>query len=74
MLSFNRKVLKNALSLPEQHDLLRQAGAGLKLRSYPDVLVSGEAQGPMLIGFMKPMIILPGADLQPAGIIADTAS
>ncbi len=56
---FHRKVLKNALSLPEQDNLLRQAGEGLKLHSYPDVMVSSEAQGPMLIGFMKPMIILP---------------
>ncbi len=56
---FHRKVLKNTLSLPEQDNLLRQAGEGLKLRSYPDVMVSSEAQGPMLIGFMKPMIVLP---------------
>ena len=56
---FRRKALTVARSLKDSEELLRQAADGLQLRKMPAVAVSAAVQGPMLLGFAKPVILLP---------------
>ena len=56
---FRRKALTVAQPLEDSEELLRQAADGLQLRKMPAVAVSAAVQGPMLLGFAKPVILLP---------------
>lgn len=57
--AFRRKALAVAQPLEDDEALLRQAAADLKLKAVPHVAVSAAVQGPMLMGFAKPVIVLP---------------
>ena len=56
---FRRKALAVAQPLEDDEALLRQAAADLQLKTFPAVAVSAAVQGPMLMGFAKPVIVLP---------------
>ncbi len=56
---FRRRVLAYASPMEHGEWIVHQAGNGLNLNRYPDVLISRQVQSPMLIGFIKPMILLP---------------
>ena len=56
---FGRKVFASALSLEDGDWLLNNAGADMDLHHLPDVLISSRVQSPMLVGFVKPVIVLP---------------
>lgn len=58
-LRFQRNVLRVAHMLPEHEVLLQRISQDMKLRCLPKVLVSSNVQGPMLTGFLKPVILLP---------------
>lgn len=58
-LRFYWKVLRAAKQFPNSEALLQQASQGIKINRYPIVLVSSKVQGPMLVGFVKPTILLP---------------
>ena len=56
---FYGKIMASAKPLDDSDELLERAGAGMGLMHYPNVLISGGVQSPMLIGFRKPTIVLP---------------
>ncbi len=56
---FRRKVFTSAMPLEDDGWLLKNAGEDMDLHRLPDVFISAEVQSPMLIGFIKPMILLP---------------
>ena len=56
---FYGKIMVSAKPLEDSAELLERAGAGMGLMHYPNVLISGGVQSPMLIGFRKPAIVLP---------------
>ncbi len=56
---FRRKVFASAISLEDGDWLLNNAAADMDLHHLPDVLISAEVQSPMLVGFVKPVIVLP---------------
>ncbi len=56
---FRRKVLAVAQPLEDSEELLQQAADGLQLRKMPVVAVSAAVQGPMLLSFTKPVVLLP---------------
>ncbi len=56
---FRRRALAAAQPLEDGEALLRQAAADLQLKAVPYVAVSAAVQGPMLMGFAKPVIVLP---------------
>ncbi|MBE6111835.1 MAG: M56 family metallopeptidase [Peptococcaceae bacterium] len=56
---FHRKVFASAMPLEDGDWLLNSAGADMDLHYLPDVLISAEVQSPMLVGFKKPVIVLP---------------
>ena len=55
---FYGKIMVSAKPLEDSAELLERAGAGMGLMHYPNVLISGGVQSPMLIGFRKPAIEL----------------
>ena len=57
--TFRRKVFASAISLEDGDWLLNNAGADMDLHYLPDVLISARVQSPMLVGFVKPVIVLP---------------
>ncbi len=57
--SFRRKALAVAQPLEDSETLLQQAAADLQLKAVPHVAVSPAVLGPMLMGFVKPVILLP---------------
>ncbi|MGM9525923.1 MAG: M56 family metallopeptidase, partial [Peptococcaceae bacterium] len=56
---FRHKALACAQPLEDSAIVLQKAAADLNLRRYPAVLVSSQVQGPMLLGYMQPVILLP---------------
>jgi len=56
---FYGKIMASAKPLEDSDELLERAGTGMGLAHYPNVLISGGVQSPMLIGFRKPTIVLP---------------
>ena len=57
--AFRRRVLASAVPLEDGEWLLQNAGKNINLPHLPDILISAEVQGPMLTGFLKPVILLP---------------
>ena len=57
--AFRRRVLASAMPLEDGEWLLQNAGKNINLPHLPDILISAEVQGPMLTGFLKPVILLP---------------
>ncbi len=58
-LLFQRKVMTWLQPLEDHTELLHRAGEELQLKKYPSAAVSNLIQGPMLVGFIKPVILLP---------------
>ena len=56
---FRRRALAAAQPLEDSEVLLQQAAADLQLKAVPHVAVSAAVQGPMLLGFVKPVMLLP---------------
>ncbi len=56
---FRRKVMRFAVPFADTEGVLQQAAQDFSIRRYPAVVMSRNAQGPMLIGFCKPVIVLP---------------
>ena len=56
---FRRRALVAAQPLEDGETLLQQAAADLQLKAFPAVAVSPAVQGPMLLGFAKPVVLLP---------------
>ncbi len=56
---FYGKIMASAKPLEDSSELLDRAGTGMGLTHYPNVLLTGIVQSPMLIGFRKPTIVLP---------------
>ena len=56
---FRRRALAVAQPLEDGEELLRQAADGLQLKKMPAAAVSVAVQGPMLLGFAKPVVLLP---------------
>ncbi|MBR2009199.1 MAG: M56 family metallopeptidase, partial [Peptococcaceae bacterium] len=56
---FYGKIMASAKPLEDSGELLDRAGTDMGLTHYPNVLISGGVQSPMLIGFAKPTIVLP---------------
>ncbi|MBQ6852886.1 MAG: hypothetical protein IJO07_01780, partial [Peptococcaceae bacterium] len=56
---FYGKIMASAKPLEDSGELLDRAGTDMGLTHYPNVLISGGVQSPMLIGFRKPTIVLP---------------
>ena len=56
---FRRRALAEAQPLEDGQELLQQAAADLQLKAMPHVAVSPAVQGPMLLGFVKPVVLLP---------------
>ena len=56
---FRRKALACAKPLEDSAIVLQQAAADLNLRHYPAVLVTSQVRGPMLLGYLQPVILLP---------------
>ena len=56
---FRRRALAEAQPLEDGQELLQQAAADLQLKAMPHVAVSPAVQGPMLMGFAKPVVLLP---------------
>ncbi len=57
--TFKRKAIGASQSLEDSEAVLHRAGAGLELKQYPNVQFNHFVQSPMLIGFRKPMILIP---------------
>ena len=57
--AFRRRALAAAQPLEDGEALLQQAAADLQLKTFPAVAVSAAVQGPMLLGFVKPVVLLP---------------
>ena len=56
---FQRRVYKFSEALEDSDWLVQQVGSDMNLHQYPEVMLSHQIQGPMLIGFAKPVILLP---------------
>ena len=56
---FHRKVFASAMPLEDGDWLLNHASADMDLHHLPEVLISAGVQSPMLVGFKKPVIVLP---------------
>ena len=56
---FRRSVHKFLEPLEDSDWLVQQVGSDMNLHQYPEVMLSHQIQGPMLIGFAKPVILLP---------------
>lgn len=56
---FRRRVYKFSEALEDSEWLVQQTGSDMNLHQYPEVMLSHQIQGPMLIGFAKPVILLP---------------
>ncbi len=57
--TFKRKAIEASQSIEDGETLLHRAGIGLELHHYPTVQFNHFVQSPMLIGFRKPMILIP---------------
>ena len=56
---FCRKVFATAMLLEDDGWLLKNAGEDMKVHRLPDIFISAEVQSPMLVGFIKPAILIP---------------
>ena len=56
---FCRKVFATAMLLEDDGWLLKNAGEDMKGHRLLDIFISAEVQSPMLVGFIKPAILIP---------------
>ncbi|MBQ2448515.1 MAG: M56 family metallopeptidase, partial [Peptococcaceae bacterium] len=56
---FCRKVFATAMLLEDDGWLLKNDGEDMKVHRLPDIFISAEVQSPMLVGFIKPAILIP---------------